>query len=205
MSPRIHPTAIIEEDVEIGEGTAVWDSVHIRGPSSIGQDCIVGEKTYIAYGVSIADRVKINAQVYICTGVTVETGVMLSAGVTFTNDRFPRATTPDLAHLRQSEPDEETLETLVKEGATLGARSVIGPGLVIGRFAMVGMGAVVTRSLGDHHLAVGNPARATGVVCRCGQVVHRGDVETMSGRIECPRCGLAYVARDGVVTGTGDR
>ena len=99
-SARIHPTAIIEEGVTIGPGTSVWDHVHIRRSATIGEQCIVGGKTYIAYGVSIGDRVKINAFVYICAAVTIESGVMIGQAVTFTNDRFPRATTPDLERLR---------------------------------------------------------------------------------------------------------
>src|SRR5436309_9611647 len=157
---RIHSTAIIEEEVSIGEGSSVWDNVHIRHGASIGEECIVGEKSYIAYDVRIGHRVKINAFVYICAAVTIEDGVMISAGTTFTNDRFPRATTPDLKHLRPSDPDESTLPTLVKAGATIGAGCVIGNDLVIGRFAMIGMGSVVTRSVPDFHLALGAPARS---------------------------------------------
>ena len=143
MSARIHPTAIIEEGVQIGAGTSIWDHVHIRRSTRIGEQCIVGEKTYIAYDVRIGNRVKINAFVYVCAAVTIEDGVMISAGTIFTNDRFPRATTPDLKQLRPSEPDEHTLPTLVREGATIGAGSVIGNDLTIGRFAMVGMGSGV--------------------------------------------------------------
>lgn len=202
MATRIHPTALIEDGVEIGEGTAVWDNVHIRGPSSIGQQCIVGEKTYIAYGVQIGHRVKINAFVYICNAVTIETGVMIAAGTTFTNDRFPRATTADLAELRYSGPDEHTLPTLVREGATIGARSVIGSDLVIGRFAMIGMGAVVTRSVPDFHLAFGHPARSVGLVCRCGEPLAHFDFapEAFSAALTCRICGLAYDVRGGNVT-----
>src|SRR5207249_4179146 len=100
--------------------------VHIRRSTRIGEQCIVGEKTYIAYDVRIGNRVKINAFVYVCAAVTIEDGVMISAGTIFTNDRFPRATTPDLKQLRPSEPDEHTLPTLVREGATRSrtARSV---------------------------------------------------------------------------------
>jgi len=201
MTTQIHPTAHVEVGVSIGEGSSVWDSVHIRGPATIGRDCIVGEKTYIAYGVTIGDRVKINAFVYLCTGVTVEEGVMIAAGTTFTNDRFPRATTPDLLHLRGSEPDEKTLPTRVKQGATLGARSVIGCDLEIGRFAMVGMGSVVTRSVGDFHLVLGNPARCVGAVCRCGLPVARWSAgEPPRQRIvECLGCERRFEVRDGAV------
>lgn len=169
-TPRIHPTACVEPGVRLGDGTSVWDSAHIRGPATtLGEDCIVGGKTYIAYGVTIGDRCKINASVYICTGVTLETGVMVAAGVIFTNDVYPRACTDDLAALRSSAPDEETQTTLVREGATIGAGAIIGSGLTVGRFAMVGMGAVVTRSVPDFALVVGNPARIVGEVGRDGR------------------------------------
>lgn len=181
---RVHETAIVEDGVILGEETAVWDNVHIRGPATVGDHCIIGEKTYIAYGVEIGDRVKINAQAYICTGVTVEDGVMVSAGVIFTNDRLPRATDPDLGELRDSGPDESTESTLVREGATLGAGAIIGPGLTIGRFAMVGMGSVVTKPVPDFGLVVGNPARMVGYVCRCGAKLD----ETLA----CDKCGRGY-------------
>jgi len=198
---RIHPTALVEEGVVLGEGTAVWDNVHLRGPSTIGRDCILGEKTYVAYGVEIGDRVKINAFVYICNAVTIEDGVMISAGTVFTNDRFPRATTPDLQQLRGSEPDEHTLPTSVREGATIGARCVIGNDLTIGRFAMVGMGSVVTRSVPDFHLVLGHPARSVGVVCRCGEPMMRFEAGSLpaDGPQECA-CGLRYRVQDGAVS-----
>ena len=93
---RVHPTALVERDVAIGAGTSIWDNVHVRFGAAIGEECIIGEKTYIAYEVKIGNRVKINAFVYVCNAVTIEDGVMISAGTIFTNDRFPRATTPDL-------------------------------------------------------------------------------------------------------------
>lgn len=192
--PRIHDTAMIEDNVSIGDGSSVWDNVHIRFDTSIGEECIVGEKTYIAYGVRIGNRVKINSMVYICNAVTIEDGVMISAGTIFTNDRFPRAATPDLSELRGSGPDEHTLKTLVCEGATIGAGSTIGNDLEIGRFAMVGMGSVVTRSVADFHLTLGNPARPVGVVCRCGPLVHRfpeGVQELV--QVACSECNRQYV------------
>ncbi len=200
MGIRVHPSAIIEEGVLIGAGTSIWDNVHIRGGAVIGEECIVGEKTYIAYGVRIGSRVKINAFVYICAAVTIEDGVMISAGTIFTNDRFPRATTPDLRRLRPSDPDEHTLPTLVRAGATIGAGCVIGNDLAIGRFAMIGMGSVVTRTVPDFHLALGNPVRPVGYVCRCGQLLKRcsegaSDIE----RLPCPACKLEYELRGGEV------
>jgi acetyltransferase-like isoleucine patch superfamily enzyme len=201
-APRIHPTAIVEPGVEIGAETAVWDHVHIRGPARIGTRCIIGEKTYIAYGVEIGDLVKINAFVYICTAVTIEKGVMISAGTTFTNDRFPRATTPDLKNLLDSGPDESTLPTRVREGATVGASAVIGCDLEIGRFAIVGMGSVVTRSVPDFHLVVGNPARSIGVVCRCGTPLLRFPSGAIPDRgdCRCSKCERRFVVRDSMVT-----
>jgi UDP-2-acetamido-3-amino-2,3-dideoxy-glucuronate N-acetyltransferase len=201
MTVRIHPTALIESDVTIGPGTSVWDNVHIRHSTQIGEDCIIGEKTYIAYGVKIGDRCKINAFVYICNAVTVEDGVMISAGTIFTNDRFPRATTVDLKQLRPSDPDEKTLPTLVRAGATIGAGCTIGNDLEIGRFAMVGMGSLVTQSIPDFHLAIGHPALSVGCVCRCGQLLMRfPETPTFGTDLTCSACGLEYRVKDRAVT-----
>lgn len=190
----VHPTAIIEPAVTIGKGTAIWDHAHVRHSTRIGEDCIIGEKTYIAYGVVIGDRVKINAFVYVCTGVTIERGVMIAAGTVFTNDRFPRAATPDLRRLLPSDPDGHTLPTIVREGATIGANATIGPGLTIGRFATIGMGSVVTRDVPDFILAAGTPAKAAGYVCACGQPLVPGAHGLLPERTEavCGACGMRY-------------
>jgi acetyltransferase-like isoleucine patch superfamily enzyme len=187
MTPaRIHPTAIVEPGVEIGAGSAVWDNVHLRGPSTIGRDCIIGEKTYIAYGVRIGHGVKINAQVYVCTAVTIEDRVMVAAGVIFTNDRYPRAFDPATGALADSGPTADTLPTLVGTGATIGAGARIGPGLEIGSYAMIGMGAVVVADVPAHGLVYGNPARLRGYVCVCGARLTGGEREPAS--YLCPRC-----------------
>jgi acetyltransferase-like isoleucine patch superfamily enzyme len=192
--PRIHPTALVEDGVVIGPGTSIWDSVHVRGPATIGRECIIGEKTYVAYGVRIGDYVKVNAQAYVCTGVTLEDRVFVAAGVVFTNDRFPRAFVDGHEGLAPSEPNEDTLETVVRTGATIGARAVIGPGLEIGAHAMVGMGSVVVASVPPYALAFGSPARVRGWVCVCGTPVVRGedgDWQRPQRRV-CARCGRAY-------------
>ena len=185
----------------IGPGSSIWDNVHVRHGARIGEQCIVGEKSYIAYDVRIGDRVKINAFVYICAAVTIEDGVMISAGTIFTNDRFPRATTPDLKALRSSDPDEGTRPTLVKQGATIGAGCTIGNDLSIGRFAMVGMGSLVTKSVPDFHLAFGHPAASVGCVCRCGHPLLRfaAGAEASAPELACASCGLRYAIREGEV------
>src|SRR5262249_45021527 len=118
-----------------------------------------------------------------------------------TNDRFPRATTPDLRRLRDSAPDEHTLPTLVREGATVGAGCVIGNDLTIGRWAMIGMGSVVTKSVPDFMLALGHPATSVGCVCRCGRLLERwpaGQVPADRALV-CTDCGRRYDLRGGVV------
>ena len=203
MTALIHPAALIEQGVQIGDDSCVWDGVHIRRDTIIGHHAIIGEKTHISYNVRIGNLVKINAFVYICTAVTIEDGVMISAGCIFTNDRYPRAADADLQSLRSSEPDENTLPTLVRAGATIGAGSIIGCNLTIGRFAMVGMGSLITRSVPDFHLVAGRPARTIGCVCRCGRPFAR--VKVGVGIPEglahaCDGCRRQYTVRDGMVS-----
>ena len=203
MSVRIHPTAHVELGVELGPGTSVWDHVHIRRDTHLGAECIVGGKTYIAYEVHIGNRVKINANVYICTAVTIEDGVMISAGTIFTNDRFPRATTSDLKALRDSAPDEHTLPTVVRAGATIGAGCIIGNDLEIGRFAMVGMGSVITKTVSPFHLVLGHPARSVGCVCRCGEPLLKWTDDPAADEreeISCSACNLKYAIHGREVT-----
>lgn len=168
-SAWVHPTALIEEGVTLGDDTRVWDGVHIRRGAKVGRSCIIGEKSYVAYDVPIGDFVKLNASVYVCAGVEIADFVMLSAHVVFTNDTFPRAGNRELTGLETSAPTEETLTTRVGRGVTVGANATIGPGVVLGAFSMVGMGSVVTRDVAPHALVVGNPARAIGWVCTCGR------------------------------------
>ena len=191
--PRIHATAIVEDGVTIGNRTAVWDNAHLRSPSVIGHDCIIGEKTYIAYGVQVGNYVKINAGVYICTGIAIEDRVMISAGVIFTNDRNPRAFRDGQQGLAPSEPDESTLQTRVETGVTIGAGAIIGPGLTLGAFSMIGMGSVVTHNVAPHALVMGNPGRVRGYIGVCGQ---RRDfaAEQLPATGSCGTCRRRYNA-----------
>ena len=184
---KIHPTAILEEGVSIGPHSSVWDNVHIRSNSSIGHHCIIGEKSYIAYDVKIGDYVKINAFVYIPTGVTIEDRVMVSAGCIFVNDKYRRAFDSKKNSLLSSLPNEETLKTVVREGSTIGAAATILGGLQIGRYALVGAGSMVTKSVPDHALVIGNPARQIGWVCVCGNRLH-----FIRNKTNCQKCSRRY-------------
>jgi acetyltransferase-like isoleucine patch superfamily enzyme len=199
--PQIHETAIVEDGVRVGARTAIWDHVHVRSPASIGHDCIIGEKTYVAYGVHIGNYVKINARVYICTGITIQDRAFVAAGVIFTNDRNPRAFVDGRPGLAPSEPTDDTLKSVVCTGATIGAGAMIGPGLAIGAYAMVGMGAVVVKSVPSHGLVHGNPARLRGYVCICGAPLVRFNerlwVPEGANALSCARCGSRFTFSEG--------
>jgi acetyltransferase-like isoleucine patch superfamily enzyme len=155
----IHPTAIVEEDVEIGEGTRVWHFVHIRRGARIGRNCNIGKGVYIDVGVEVGNNVKIQNFVSIYRGVKIEDDVFIGPHATFTNDLYPRAFNEDW----------KVVPTLVKRGASIGANATIVCGVTIGEYAMVGAGAVVTRDVPPFGLVYGNPARLRGFVCYCGR------------------------------------
>ena len=189
---RIHSTADVSEQAEIGAGTSIWHQAQVREGARVGRNCILAKGVYVDAGVTLGDNVKVQNYVSVYHGVTIEDGVFCGPHCVFTNDKRPRAINAD-GSLKAAD-DWELSATLVKRGASIGANAVIVCGVTVGEWAMIGSGAVVSRDVPDHGLVWGNPARLRGFVCPCGQ-----RLETMAGyekRIEgtvelhCPKCGM---------------
>ena len=187
---RIHPTAEVSNQAHIGDGTSIWHQAQVRERASIGQNCILGKGVYVDFGVQIGDCCKLQNGAYVYHGATLEDGVFVGPGVILTNDRLPRAINPDGS--LKSDDDWQVAPILVKRGASLGAGSVILPGIIVGEFAMVGAGSVVTRSVPEHGLVVGNPARLVGYVCRCGRTLTSVSRDEAHEQFRCEACGEVY-------------
>ncbi len=175
-SAQIHPNALIETNVKIGENTKVWAFAHILPEVQVGADCNICDHTFIETGVVLGDRVTLKSGVYLWSGVEVENDVFVGPCATFTNDRRPRS--------QQYLPEYPKLRLL--QGCSIGANATILPGVTIGRWAMVGAGSVVTRDVPDYALIFGNPARSQGWVCQCGSQLKLQDLSA-----QCP-CGCRY-------------
>src|SRR4051812_33876384 len=178
----IHPTADVSHRATLGAGTKVWHQAQVREGAVLGRNCILGKGAYVDFGVQIGDNVKIQNRASVYHGVTLENGVFVGPHVIFTNDKLPRAINPDGS--LKSEDDWVLGRILVKEGASIGAGAIIVTGVTVGRFAMVGAGAVVTRDVPDNGLVYGNPARLAGYACPCGNKLEERD-----GKWVCPVCG----------------
>jgi len=160
----IHESAYVEENVEIGDGTNIWHFVHVRKNAKIGKKCNIGKSVFIDTNVMIGDNVKIQNFATLYHGLTVGNDVFIGPHVCFTNDLYPRAQIWD---------DNRLVETKILDGASIGANSTIIAGITIGKYAMVGAGAVVTKDVPDHALVVGNPARVVGTVDKDGNVTRK--------------------------------
>lgn len=181
----IHETAEVYPTAQIGPGTKIWHQVQVREHARLGANCIVGKDAYIDFGVSIGDNVKIQNGTLIYHGVTIEDGVFIGPQACLTNDKLLRAINPDGTLKRDA--DWEVGRIGVCYGASMGAGAIVLPDVTIGRFAMVGAGALVTEDAPDHSLVVGVPARVVGYVCQCGhRVEERGQGSGGGGGVVSP-------------------
>lgn len=178
MSVTIHPTAIVDEGAEIGDGSRIWHWVHVCGKARIGRGCSLGQNVFVGNDVVIGDNVKIQNNVSVYDAVRLEDDVFCGPSMVFTNVYNPRS-----AITRK----DEYRETIIRRGATLGANCTIICGTTVGRHAFVAAGAVVNRDVAPFALVAGVPAKRIGWMCRCGT-----QLPGTTGGVVCESCGSAY-------------
>lgn len=181
MSVTIHPTAIVDDGAQIGEGTRIWHWVHVCAGARIGAEVSLGQNVFVGNKVDIGDRCKIQNNVSVYDNVTLEEGVFCGPSMVFTNVYNPRSLI---------ERKSEYRDTLVKRGATLGANCTIVCGVTIGEYAFIGAGSVVNKSVPAYALMVGVPARQIGWMSEYGEQIPlpiKGH-----GQYQCPHAGHRY-------------
>lgn len=174
----VHESSYVDDNVKIGEGTKIWHFSHIMGGCEIGENCNIGQNVVISPKVKLGKGVKIQNNVSVYTGVICEDGVFLGPSCVFTNVINPRSFI---------ERKSEYKETIIHKGASVGANVTIVCGHNIGKYALIGAGAVVTKDVPDYGLVVGNPGRVIGYVCKCGERLHFTD-----NKATCNSCGEKY-------------
>ncbi|MGC2063575.1 MAG: DapH/DapD/GlmU-related protein, partial [Thermodesulfovibrionales bacterium] len=173
-----HETAIIDEGVSLGSGTKIWHFSHILKGTKTGQGCIIGQNCVIGPDVTMGDRCKVQNNVSLYKGVTLEDEVFCGPSCVFTNVYNPRAFI---------ERKQEFLPTLVKRGATIGANATLICGTTIGRYALIGAGAVVKEDVADYAVVAGVPAKQIGWACKCGT-----PLKFVKSKAKCGYCGNEY-------------
>lgn len=179
-SVRVHPTAEVATTAVVGDGTSVWNHAQVRDGARIGRQCILAQGVYVDVGVHIGDLVKLQNNVSVFLGARVEDRAFIGPHACLLNDRSPRSTTAS-GELKREE-DWEVSGVVIEEGASVGGGSTLLPGVRVGRYALVGAGAVVTRDVPAYGLVVGNPARLVGYVCECGARLDRDGFCTTCAR-----------------------
>lgn len=179
MNYIAHPSAIIDQPCEIGEGTRIWHFAHICARARIGRHCVFGQNTMVAEGVRIGDNVKVQNNVAIYSGVEIEDDVFLGPSCVLTNISNPRSQV-SRKHLYE--------KTLICRGASVGANATVVCGTTIGRYALIGAGAVITSDVPDYALMLGMPARQKGWVSRHGHPLKASP----AGEYVCPETGWVY-------------
>ena len=182
-----HPTAEVDNGCSIGEGTKIWHFSHVMPDCSIGERCNLGQNVVVSPGVILGNNVKVQNNVSIYTGVVCEDDVFLGPSCVFTNIINPRS-----AVIRR----DQYVRTLVKQGASIGANATIVCGGTLGKYCLIGAGAVVTKDIPDYALVVGNPSRQIGWVSAFG---HRLEFNE-EGMAECPESKEKYILKDNLVS-----
>ena len=172
-----HPTAIIDDGAEVGEGTRIWHWCHIMKGARVGKNCNIGVNAFIEGGVVLGNNVKVKNNVALYTGLECEDSVFIGPNAVFTNVANPRSFI---------ERKNEFKKTVIKKGATIGANATIVCGHDIGEYAFVGAGSVVTKTVPAYTMVVGNPAKKYAYVCRCGC--------KLNTNLVCTGCGEKYIA-----------
>lgn len=185
-----HPTAVIDEGCEIGEGTKIWHFSHVMPNCKIGEHCNIGQNVVISPEVVLGKNVKVQNNVSIYTGVICEDDVFLGPSMVFTNVINPRS-----AVNRKN----QYARTVVKKGASIGANATIVCGHDVGKFAFIGAGAVVTKTVADYALVIGNPAKQTGWMSEYGHKLHFDK----NGEATCEESNEKYLLKEGVVKKIG--
>ncbi len=183
---RIHPSADVDPRAAVGEDTTIWHAAQVREDARIGCRCVIGRGAYIGAGVRVGDHVKIQNYALVYEPAELADGVFVGPAVVLTNDRHPRAITPHGAAI--SPCDWEPVGVTVGYGASIGARAVCVAPLVIGPWAMIAAGAVVTRDVPHYALVAGTPAKRIGWVGRAGVRLRQAG----GGVYQCPRTGERY-------------
>lgn len=182
-----HPTAVIDDGCEIGEGSKIWHFSHLMSGSRLGKGCNLGQNVVVSPGVTLGNNVKVQNNVSIYTGVTCDDDVFLGPSMVFTNVINPRSA----VNRRNA-----YASTHVGQGASIGANATIVCGHNIGKFAFIGAGAVVTKDVPDYALVIGNPSRQTGWMSEYG---HKLQFDA-AGRAKCPESQQVYQLENNKVT-----
>lgn len=188
---QIAAGADVDARARVGRGSKVWSGAVVREGASVGGECVIGRDAYIGPGVSLGRRCKVQNQALVYEPAVLEDGVFVGPAVVLTNDLFPRAVTVDG---RLKTPDDwEAVGVTVRAGASVGARAVCVAPVVIGRWAMVAAGAVVTHDVPDYALVAGVPARRVGWVGPAGHPLEQGE----DGTFRCPATGQVFLEAEG--------
>lgn len=182
----IHPTADVSKSAKIGSGTKIWHQCQVRENAKIGSNCILAKNVYIDHDVKIGDNAKIQNNCSVYFDAEIGDGVFIGPHACLTNDESPRAVTPD--GKLKSQHDWKASKTIIRKGASIGAGSVLLPGIAIGQFAMIGAGSVVTKNVQDYALVYGNPAEMKGYVCKCGAKITKTEEIKNILVLHCPVC-----------------